>query len=153
MTPRDPIAQAVLTELDWEPGLDRSQVRVLVSDGIAFLDGRVRSLSEKWAASRAARRAAVLDVYNQIEVVPRLGDRSSDNELQSAVLGALLAEPHAPRGEVAVEVSNGHVTIRGDAEHPLEIDAAAAAVRRLPGVVGLHNRLSLRGRPPGRFTL
>lgn len=152
MTGDDGTVQAVLTELGWESNLDATRVRVLAEEGVVFLRGRVRSFAEKLAASRAALRASgVLYVHNQLEIVLRLQDRMSDDDLRRAVLLALRLEPHAPNGLVAVAVSRGHVTLRGVVDHPLQIDASAAAVRRLPGVVGVSNQLSLRGCRPVAF--
>jgi len=139
--------EAVLTELDWDSRIDASRIRVLAFDGVVFLRGKVRSFAEKWAASRAALRAyGVLDVHNELEISLRLRDRLTDEELRLAALRALQREPLAPNGVIAVDVSAGRVTLRGVVDEPLEIDASEAAIRRLAGVVGLRNELSLRGR-------
>jgi BON domain len=88
------VVDAVLTEFDWEPSLDASRVRVLAADGIVFLHGKVRSLAERWAASRAGLRASgVLYVHNELEIALQLRDRMSDEELTRAALRALQSEP------------------------------------------------------------
>jgi osmotically-inducible protein OsmY len=146
MTGKDAaVVERVTTELDWDPRLDASRVRVRASDGVVRLVGKVRTFAEKWAASRAALRAVgVLHVYNALEIELRLCDRMSDDDLRRAVLRALQREPHAPNGHVAVEARDGRVTLRGVVDAQLEIAAAEAAVRNLPGVLDVSNDVRLR---------
>jgi osmotically-inducible protein OsmY len=139
------IVDAVLTEFGWDPSLDASRVRVLAADGVVFLHGKVKSFAERWAAARAALRAAgVLYVHNELEIDLQPRDRMSDEELRRAALRALQWEPHSPNGLVEVDVSGGRVTLRGIVDQPVQIDASEAAVRRLAGVVDLRNELRLR---------
>ena len=137
---------AVMVELKWEPALDASRIRVFVADGVVFLRGKVGSLAEKLAASRAALRApGVRYAHNEIEVDPRRADRRTDEELRTAALQALEWEAQVPDGLIEVEVSKGFVTLRGVVTTPLEVDAAQAAIRRIAGLVGLRNELRLGG--------
>jgi osmotically-inducible protein OsmY len=141
------LVQAVRTELEWAPGLDASRIEVLVAEGIVTLRGKVASFAEKLTASRAAFGASgVLYVWNQLEVALRLRDRIGDDALRLAAERALQREPNAPNELVTADVSNGEVTLRGVVDQPLQIDASAAAVRRLAGVMGLRNELTLRRR-------
>jgi osmotically-inducible protein OsmY len=138
------VVERVMTELEWDPRLDASRVRVRARDGVVFLLGKVKSFAEKWAASRAALRAVgVVDVRNALEVDLGRGDRPDDDELGHAVLRALRLEPHTPDGLVAVDVHDGRVTLRGVVELPMQIAAAEAAVRKLPGVLDVRNELRL----------
>jgi len=142
----DVAVAAVLVELKYEPALDASRIRVVATDGVAFLHGQVSTYAEKLAASRAALRASgVRFVHNAIEVDLRGADRITDDDLRLAALQALEWEAHVPDGLVDVQVSDGVVTLRGLVESPLEIDAAEAAVRRLAGVIELHSELQLGG--------
>jgi osmotically-inducible protein OsmY len=139
------VAERVVTELDWDPRLDASRVRVRARDGVVFLVGKVRTFAEKWAASRAAQRAeGVVGVQNALEIDLRLGDRVNDDELRHAALRTLRMEPHTPHGLVAVDVRDGVVTLRGVVELPIQIAAAEAAVRKLSGVLGVRNEIRLR---------
>jgi osmotically-inducible protein OsmY len=145
------IVDAVLTEFDWDPSLDASRIRVVAADGAVFLHGKAGSFAERWAAARAALRAAgVLYVHNEIEIDLQPRDRRSDEELRGAALRALQREPHSPNRLVEVDVSEGHVTLRGLVDQPMQIDASEAAVRRLAGVVDLRNELRLRSSALGR---
>jgi osmotically-inducible protein OsmY len=139
------VVERVVTELDWDPRLDASRVRVCARDGVVFLRGQVRSFAEKWAASRAALRAdGVVDVQNALVIDLPRGDRVNDDELRNAVLRALRLEPHTPHGLLAFDVRDGRVTLRGVVELPIQIAAAEAAVRKLPGVLGVRNEIRLR---------
>ena len=142
----DVAVAAALVELKWEPTLDASGIRVVASDGVVFLRGKVSTYAEKLAGSRAGLRASgVRFVHNAIEVDLRGADRMTDDDLPLAALQELEWEAHVPDGLVDVQVSDGVVTLRGLVESPLEIDAAEAAVRRLSGIVGLHRELQLGG--------
>jgi osmotically-inducible protein OsmY len=139
------VVERVVTELEWDPRLDASRIRVRAREGVVFLVGKVRTFAEKWAASRAALRAdGVVDVQNAIEIVRRRGDCLNDDELRDAVLRAVRLEPHTPQGLVAVDVRDGRVTLRGVVDLPMQIAAAEAAVRKLPGILGVRNELRLR---------
>ena len=62
----------ILDELEWEPSIDAAEIGVTVDDGVARLDGRVPSYTEKLAAERAALRVAgVKAVANDVEVKSR----------------------------------------------------------------------------------
>jgi osmotically-inducible protein OsmY len=142
----DVAVAAVLVELKWEPTLDASRIRVVATDGVAFLHGTVSTYAEKLAASRSALRASgIRFVHNAIEVDLGGADRITDDDLRLTALQALEWEAHVPDGLVDVQVSDGVVTLRGLVQSPLEIDAAEAAVRRLAGVVELHSELQLGG--------
>jgi osmotically-inducible protein OsmY len=141
----DTVVERVVTELEWDPRLDASLVRVRARNGVVFLLGKVRSFAEKWAASRAAERAVgVVDVQNALEIDLRHGDRVNAEVLRYRVLRALRWESHTDHGLVAVDVRESRVTLRGVVELPIQIAAAAAAVRKLPGVLELRNELRLR---------
>jgi osmotically-inducible protein OsmY len=139
------VEERVRAELEWDPRLDASRVRVRARDGVVFLLGKVKSFAEKWAASRAALRAdGVVDVQNALEIDLRRGDRVNDDELRHAVLRALRLEPHTPQGLVTADVRDGRVTLRGVVELPMQIAAGEAAVRKIPGLLGVRNEIRLR---------
>jgi osmotically-inducible protein OsmY len=109
----DVAVAAVLVELKWEPTLDASRIRVVATDGVAFLHGKVSTYAEKLAASRAALRASgIRFVHNAIEVDLCGADRMTDDDLRLAALQALEREAYVPDGLVDVQVSDGIVTLR-----------------------------------------
>ena len=115
----DVAVAAALVELKSEPTLDASGIRVVASDGVVFLRGKVSTYAEKLAGSRAGLRASgVRFVHNAIEVDLRGADRMTDDDLPLAALQALEWEAHVPDGLVDVQVSDGVVTLRGLVESP-----------------------------------
>jgi osmotically-inducible protein OsmY len=63
------------------------------------------------------------------------------DELAAAVANALFWCLAVPRDRVSVTIENGWVTLTGDVERPYERGCAEAVVSRVPGIVGVINRI------------
>jgi osmotically-inducible protein OsmY len=84
------LKQEVAAELQYEPSLNATAIGVAVKEGIVTLTGRVPTLSEKYAAARAAARVVgVKAVANEIEVGLLPADRRTDEEITRSVTNAL----------------------------------------------------------------
>jgi len=59
------------------------------------------------------------------------------------VLNALHWDVAVPRHRLKVEVENGWVTMSGMVDRPYERACAESDARRVPGVVGVNNRIRL----------
>ena len=64
-----------------------------------------------------------------------------DNEIRGAALQALISDADAPADRIDVTVAAGWLTLKGEVKHQYESDAAFEAVRRLPGVGGITNKI------------
>jgi hypothetical protein len=117
-----------------------ADIRVSVADGEVTLRGTVVSYKDKREATQAAQRVrGVKFVRDEIEVVGRI-----DADLRRDVLDELEIG-HIP-ATVNVELHEGTVTLTGSVERRHERDAAAFIAKVTPGVVGVKNRLEVRGR-------
>ncbi len=83
-------------------------------------------------------------VANDIEVrLPGFAERT-DTDLAAAVLNALRWDAAIPTGKVDVTVSQGWVTLKGEIEYAFQKRDAERAVRRLSGVKGVSNLITVK---------
>ena len=135
----------VLEELQWDTRVRPNEIGVAVKDGIVTLNGWVDSFLKKMAAQEAVHRVpGVKAVANDIEVrLPGFAERT-DTDLAAAVLGALRWDAAIPAGKVDVTVSQGWVTLKGEIEYAFQKRDAERAVRRLSGVKGVSNLITVK---------
>ncbi|MCT2276913.1 BON domain-containing protein [Micromonospora chalcea] len=143
-TDRD-IQSAVLDELTWEPRVGPDEIAVTVTEGVVTLTGRVDSYAKKWAAERAAHRAArVRAVANDLAVQIATAAGREDPEIAVAAVRALEWDAFVPVEALQVTVSDGWVTLHGDVEWEYQRRAAQRSVARLTGVRGVSNGIAVR---------
>jgi osmotically-inducible protein OsmY len=138
----------VLEELKWDTRVQPNEIGVMVKDGVVTLTGWVDSYLKKMAAEEAAHRVrGVKAVANDIEVrLPGSAERT-DADLAKAVLNALRWDTAIPTDKVDVTVSQGWVTLKGEVEFGFQKSDAERAVRRLSGVKGVINLITVKPRP------
>jgi len=56
-------------------------------------------------------------------------------------LQALMSNGHVPADRIEATVANGWLTLKGEVNHQSQSDAAFDAVRRLPGIGGITNKI------------
>jgi osmotically-inducible protein OsmY len=94
----------------------------------------------------AHRIAGVLDVANDIEVVPAGVLSRSDADLARAVRHVLQWDAFVPDERIRSTVSDGWVTLEGEVDLWREREDAERAVLRLEGIVGVINKISVMPR-------
>jgi osmotically-inducible protein OsmY len=141
------IQREVLAELAWEPRIRPNEIGVVVKDGVVALTGWVDSYTKRVAAEEAAHRVrGVKAVANDIEVrLPGTAERT-DADIAAAAIQALRSDVFVPADKVDVTVSKGFVTLRGTVDWQFQKEDAEKAVRRLPGVKGVLNGITVK--PP-----
>jgi osmotically-inducible protein OsmY len=139
------IQKDVLAELKWDAEVQPNEIGVSVKDGVVTLTGWVDSFLKKWSAEDAAHHVpGVKAVANDIEV--RLASERTDADIAAAAAHALEWDVLIPANAVHVTVSKGWVTLKGEVEWQYQRDEAERAVRRLTGVRGVSNLISVRPR-------
>jgi osmotically-inducible protein OsmY len=139
------IQSDVLAELKWEPRVQPNEVGVSVKDGVVSLTGWVDSYTKKWAAEEAAHRVrGVKAVANDLEVRLPSSSERTDADIAQAAVHALEWDAFLPPGKVQVTVSRGWVTLKGEVEWQYQKDDAERVVRRLTGVKGVSNLITVR---------
>lgn len=141
------IQREVLAELKWDARIQPNEVGVIVKDGVVTLTGWVDSYAKKWAAEDAAHRVrGVKAVANDIEVrLPSSAERT-DADIAAAAIRALEWDALVPIDKIEVTVTKGWVTLRGEVEWQYQKEDAERVVRRLSGVKGVSNLITVRPR-------
>ena len=130
----------ILDELAWEPRVDAADIGVSVEDGVVILNGRVKSLIEKWVAERVAQRVQGVRAVTDELIVKLPGDNQySDADLAIAAANALDWNASVPRSRIKLVVEDGWIDLKGNVDYQYQKDAAGDAVRVLKGVQGIRN--------------
>jgi osmotically-inducible protein OsmY len=139
------IQRDVLAELKWDARVQPNEIGVSVKDGVVTLTGWVDSYSKKWAAEEATHRVyGVKAVANDIEV--RLPTERTDADIAAAVVQALKWDALLSIDKLDVTVSKGWVTLKGEVEWQFQKLDAEQVVRRLSGVKGVTNLITVKPR-------
>jgi osmotically-inducible protein OsmY len=141
------IQREVLAELKWESRLQPNEIGVIVKDGVVTLTGWVDSYQKKWAAEEAARRVrGVNALANDIEVRQPASAERTDHDIAAAAVRALEWDALLPTDRIHVTVSKGWVTLMGEVEWQYQKEEAERVVRRLWGVRGVTNMVTVKPR-------
>jgi osmotically-inducible protein OsmY len=139
------IQQDVLAELKWDPRVQPNEIGVAVKDGVVTLTGWVDSYLKKWAAEEDAHRVrGVKAVANEIEVRLPGAAEKTDADIAEAVIRALEWDAGIPLDRIRVTVSKGWVTLEGDVEWQYQRQDAERVVRRITGVKGVSNLITVK---------
>ncbi len=139
------IQRDVLAELKWDARVQPNEIGVSVKDGVVTLTGWVDSYSKKWAAEDATHRVyGVKAVANDIEI--RLPTERTDADIAAAVVQALKWDALLSIDKLDVTVSKGWVTLKGEVEWQFQKLDAEQVVRRLSGVKGVTNLITVKPR-------
>ena len=135
----------VRDELKWDPDLDADDIAVSVKNGVVTLAGFTKSYTDRWEAEAAAKRVAgVLAVANDIEVrLPEI-DRRPDPDIARDAVTALKAQLPISYDRIKVVVKDGWITLEGAVEWQYQKSTAEYAVRKLKGVKGVTNVITVK---------
>jgi len=137
------IQKDVLAELKWDAQVQPNEIGVSVKDGVVTLTGWVDSYLKKWAAEDAAHRVGgVKAVANDIEV--KLFNERTDADIAEAAIRALQWDASVPADKIQVTVSKGWVTLKGEVNWNFVKQDAERVVRRLTGVKGVSNLITVK---------
>jgi osmotically-inducible protein OsmY len=141
------IKRDVESELKWDPDIDPTDIGVSVKNGVVTLTGFVRSYLQKIEAEADAKRVTgVVGLANDIEVRLQSGSERPDPEIAREAVAAIKSELPYSHERFKVIVKNGWLTLEGDAEWNYQRERAYQAARRVRGVKGVTNLVSLKPR-------
>ena len=139
------IQQDVLQELKYEPSINASQIGVTAKDGIVGLTGNVPSYAAKYEAVHAAERVAgVKAVTDELKVdLPAFHVRN-DEDIARAAINKLQWDVWVPADQIKLKVDGAWITLEGEVDYKYQQTAAEDAVRKLRGVKGVTNMITLK---------
>jgi osmotically-inducible protein OsmY len=137
------LKKTIVDHLFWDDSIDASGVKVEVSNGKAFLTGKVLTYRAKDAAAAAAWMASgVQSVDNQLHVEFPAGYPSlTDDQIQHNAIGALAWNSDLHGSAIDVSVSHGTVILEGTVASYWLRKKAESIVSDLLGVVDVVNKL------------
>jgi len=139
------IERDVRDELKWDPDLDADDVAVSVKNGVVTLAGFTHSYADRLEAEAAAKRVAgVHAVANDIEVRLPAIDQRPDPDIARDAVAALKSELPISHDRIKVIVKDGWVTLEGAVEWQYQKNTADSAVRRVKGVKGVTNVVTVK---------
>jgi osmotically-inducible protein OsmY len=141
------LQQEIIREFKYEASIQPNEIGVAVKDGVATLTGHVDSFLKRWAAEEAAHRVrGVRAVANDIEVKLPTSSERTDADIAAAVTRALEWDTFIDTDKIDITVSKGWVTLKGEVEWGFQRADAERVTRRITGVRGVSNLISVRPR-------
>ncbi|AZD02329.1 BON domain-containing protein [Pseudomonas chlororaphis] len=137
----------ILEELEFQPDIDAANIGVTVENGVVTLTGHVNSYAQKISAERAVKAIkGVRALAEEIQVRLEKGAGTADDTIANRALNILNWSSDVPEGDIKIMVQNGWITLEGEVDWQYQKETAERAVRKLSGVVGVDNQLTLRPR-------
>ena len=140
------VKRRVEDELQFQPSVDAAHIGVSVQNGIVHVDGRVSSFAQKAAVESAVTRVKGVRGYVEDMIVQPHGDLYSDDAIAGHVANVLEWDSLLPKAAVKVKVEAGWVTLSGDVEWAYQRISAEGGLRRLQGVRGVTNLITIKPR-------
>lgn len=137
----------VLEELEFKPDINAASIGVTVQNGVVSLSGHVNSYAQKVSAERTVKAMkGVRGLAEEIEVRPNKLEGTADDTIASRALNIIAWSSDANVEGIQVTVQKGTVTLEGQLDWQYQKEVIEQAVLRLSGVVGVHNRITLKAR-------
>jgi len=140
----------ILAELEWEPSLNAAGIGVAVENGIVTLAGHVHTYAEKLKAEQVTKRVrGVRAIAEELEVRPVHTRPHADDEIAKRALNMLNWDVMVPAEDIQVKLQQGWLTLSGAVDWQYQRTAAEDDVRKLSGVLGVTNLVTIKPRAQG----
>lgn len=139
------LRQCIIDELDFEPRIHSANIGVAVNGGIVTLSGHVPTYPQKAFAEQAVKRVkGVRGLAEELKVQFAGAEVHSDEEIAKRAIAILDFNVLVPKGAITVKVEQGWLTLTGEVPWEYERTAATADLRKLRGVVGINNLVTVK---------
>ena len=139
------LRKSILEELEFLPDIDAANIGVAVDKGVVTLTGHVTNYAQKVRVERAVKAVkGVRALAEEIQVRLNKGAGTADDTIANRALNIIDWSADSPQGAAKVIVENGWVSLEGQVDWQYQKETVERAVRKLSGVVGVDNRLTLR---------
>ena len=137
----------ILEELEFQPEIDAANIGVTVEDGVVTLSGHVKSYAQKVSAERAVKRMkGVRAVAEELQVRLDRNAGTADDTIAARALKIIHWSCDIPEGDVKIIVQSGRITLEGEVDWQYQKETVERSVRKLSGVTGVSNCITLRPR-------
>jgi osmotically-inducible protein OsmY len=141
------LRQNIIDELEFVPSVDSAHIGIAAERGVVTLTGHVSNYAQKESALAAAHRIkGVKAIADEIEVRYVNGRTTADDEIAKRAVDMLGWDTVLPSESIQVTVRDGFVNLAGAVEWQYQKKAAEDDVRRLSGVRGLINSITIKPR-------
>jgi osmotically-inducible protein OsmY len=141
------LRQNIIDELEFDPSFSGEHIGVAVDKNVVSLTGHVSSYAEKLAAIAAVRRVkGVHAIAENVEVRYSYQRRTADDQIAKRASDILNWDVLVPADGVDVLVQDGWVTLSGHADWYYQKTAAEDDVRKLSGIRGVTNKITIKPR-------
>lgn len=132
------LAHIVASTLKWDVQVPDDKVKARIEDGWVWLEGEVDWQYQSGAAERAVRNlTGVKGVTNLLQVKKR----ASIPDVKQHIENALKRHAELDAKKIAIEASDGRVTLRGKVRSWAERQDAELAAWAAPGVTNVNDEL------------
>lgn len=139
------LRQYIIDELEFEPAVNAAHIGVAVENGVVSLSGHVASYAEKLAAEKAVKRIkGVRALAEGIKVRFPSDKKAHDDEIAGRAASILEWSAVAPRGAITVKVQDGWIALSGQVDWRYQRNEAEDIVRRISGIQGVINNITLK---------
>jgi len=138
------LRQDIIDEFEFDPTFDGEHIGVAVDKNVVSLTGHVTSYAQKVAAIAAARRVkGVHAIAENIEVRYPFQAKIADDQIAKRAMDILKWDVLVPE-TIDVLVQDGWITLSGVVNWFYEKTAAEDDVRKLSGVNGVTNSITIK---------
>jgi len=139
------LRQDIIDELEFDPSFSGEHIGVAVDAGVVTLGGHVNSYAEKLAAIAATRRVkGVHAIAENIEVHRPYLKETSDDQIAKRAYDILNWDVLVPPNAIEILVHDGWLTLSGSVNWYFEKTSAEEDVRKLSGVRGITNMITIK---------
>jgi hyperosmotically inducible protein len=128
--------------------LKDDSIKVMSNDGMVTLTGTVNDESQKGLAQETvASLPGVKNVDNQLVISGQQPPENSDGWLSMKVKGALLFNRNVSAVNTEVYVTDGVVTLKGQADSQAQKDLTGEYAKDIDGIKGIDNQMTIAATP------
>lgn len=129
------------SSLIWDSDIDSSDIDTTVKNNEVTLEGTVDAYWKRYRVENLADVTGVYNIVNNVAVVPT--EDEDDKDIAQGVVDALTRNFNVNEENVEVEVKDGKVTLRGEANSWIEYNAANEAAYFTAGVREVENLMQI----------
>jgi len=137
------IKKDIMDELKRNPVLCSSCIHIDVTDGIAYLTGKVDSYHKKFEVGNAVKNFdGIKKIHPDINVELPPDSKTTDAKIKDEILSSL--HPLLPGNYISVRVYDGIVIITGEADSEQQKNSAMTTISGIPGILNTWNFIRVK---------